>query len=108
MVESLLGEFPLRSCQTYLLTYLIMDISERDSKAIEILDENADTQSKESHEIIDIDAIPEFLKPSKYKRRRAGFLNHYIEKIMESKQIRFENTNQEVFLKIECLYLTIK
>ena len=38
MVESLLGEFPLRDWETYLLTSLTMSFFERDSKAIEILD----------------------------------------------------------------------
>ena len=33
MVKSLLDEFPLRGWQTYLLTCLIMEISERDSKS---------------------------------------------------------------------------
>ena len=54
MVESLLGEFPLRDWETYLLTSLTMSFFERDSKAIEILDENIDNLSKESPEIIDI------------------------------------------------------
>ena len=33
MVENLLDEFPLRGCRTYLLTCLIIEISERGSKS---------------------------------------------------------------------------
>ena len=90
-----------------MLTCLIIEISERDSKAIDILDENGNTQCKESYEIIDIDAIPEISNPCKYKRKRALFLNHSIEKIMESKQIHFENSKQGVILEIELLSLTM-
>ena len=43
MVESLLGESPLRGWRTYLLTSIIMDISERDSEAIQILAKDVDT-----------------------------------------------------------------
>ena len=38
MLESLLGKSPLRGWRTYLFTCLIMEISERDSEAIQILD----------------------------------------------------------------------
>ena len=44
-----------------------MEISERDSEAIDILDGDVDTQYKESQEIIDIDATPESFNPYKYK-----------------------------------------
>ena len=84
-----------------------MVIYERDSTAIEILDEDDDTRSKEAHEIIDIDAIPEMSNPCKYKRKRAVLLNHCIGKTMKSKQIRFENTKQEVILEIKRLSLTM-
>ena len=36
MLESLLGEFPLRGWRTYLLICLIIETSERDSEAIQI------------------------------------------------------------------------
>ena len=36
MLESLLGEFPLRGWRTDLLIYLIIETSERDSEAIQI------------------------------------------------------------------------
>ena len=65
MVESLLGELSLRGWTTYLLTCLIMEITERGSKA-------------------------EIFKPSKYKRKRAIFLDHCIKKIIISKEIRFK------------------
>ena len=107
MVETLLGEFPLRGWRTYLLTCLIMEISEKDSKATEILDEDVDTRYKESHVIIDIDTISDNLFSYKYKRKRAVFLNHCIEKIMKSKQIRFENIKKDVLLDIERLHLII-
>jgi len=72
-----------------------MKISERDSKAIDISDEHVDTRSKDSHEIIDIDAIYIIFIPYQYKRKRAVFLNHCIEKIIESKQIYFEKTKKK-------------
>ena len=56
IVESIFSEFPLRGWRAYLLACLIMIIYERDSTAIEILDEDDDTRSKEAHEIIAIDA----------------------------------------------------
>ena len=108
MVESLLGEFPLRGWRTYLLTCLIMEISERDSEAIQILDMDVDTQSKESQEINDIDATPEKFKPSKYKIKRAVFLNHCIKKIMISKEIRCENKIHDVILELDRSCLTMK
>jgi len=83
MAESLLGEFSLRGWQTYLLTRLIMNISEIYSKAA-------------------------IFKPSKYKSKRAVFLNHYIEKIMISKEIRYENTIHDVILELDRSCLTMK
>ena len=49
---------------------LTKEISEKDSKAIENLDEDVDTRSKDSHEIIDIDTIPDISNPYKYKRKQ--------------------------------------
>ena len=46
MIESLVGEFPLRGWRTYLLTCLIMEISERYSKEMKTLDDDVDTKSK--------------------------------------------------------------
>ena len=90
------------------MTCLIIEISERDSKAIDILDENGNNQYKKSYEIIDIDAIPEISNPCKYKIKRAVFLNHCIQKIMISKEIRYENTIHDVVLDNERLCLTMR
>ena len=83
IVESLLGEPPLRGGRAYLLTRIIIDISERDSRAV-------------------------LFKPSKYRRKRAVFLNHCIQKIMISKEIRYENTIHDVVLDNERLCLTMR
>jgi len=83
MVESLLGEFPLRGWRTYLLTCLIMEISERSSKAA-------------------------IFKPSKYKRKRAVFLNHCIKTKILSEEIRYENTIHDVIFELNRSCLTMK
>ena len=83
MVESLLGEFPLRYWRTYLLTCLIMEISDRDPKSA-------------------------FFKLFKYKRKRVVSLDHCIEKIMISKEIRYENTIHDVLLESDQSCPTMK
>ena len=83
MIDSLFGELSLCGWQIYLLTCLIIEISERSSKVA-------------------------IFKPSKYKIKRAVFLNHCIEKIMISKEIRYENTIYDVLLEIDRSCLTMK
>ena len=83
MVESLLGEFPLCGWRTYLLTCVIMEISERGSKSA-------------------------IFKPSKNKRKRSDFLNNCIQNIMISKEIRYENTIHDIFLELDRSCLTMK
>ena len=83
IVESLLDELPLRGWRTYLLTCLIIDISERGSKAA-------------------------ICKPSKHKRKRAVFLNHCIDQIIVSKEIRYENIIHDVLLELDRSCLTMK
>jgi len=83
MVESLFVEFPLRGWRTYLLTCLIMEISERGSKSA-------------------------IFKPSKYKRKTVVFLGHCIKIIMISKEIRYENTIHDVILELDRSCLTMK
>ena len=67
---------------------------------IEILDEDTDTRSKKSHEIIDIDAIPDFSNSYKYKRKRAVFLNHCIEKISLSSSNTFQKFHYEGYQQV--------
>ena len=88
MSQSLLSKFRLRGWRTYLLTCFTKAICERDLKAIEILDEFVDNWYKDSHKMIDIDAIIDLYIPYTYKRKRADFINECIEKIMKSKHTR--------------------
>ena len=76
IVKSQLYEFQLRMWRSYLLTCLIMEISERGSKSA-------------------------IIKPSKHKIKGAVFLDHCIKKIMISKEIRYENTIHDVLLKLD-------
>ena len=47
-------------------------------------------------------------KPSKHRRKRVVFLNHCIDKIMISKEIRYENTIHDAILDLNRSCLTMK